>query len=444
MNCWKILSIEETDETALIKKAYAKQLKLHHPEDDPEGFQIIKEAYKEALKIVKTNKVHIENKSIEKEEVNLNKIEQNIHYKNVNFEDKKLDLNMERKRKMIEEVFQSVARVYNNMESRVEIQYWQEILDRDIMWDLNYKETINYRMLDFLSGHKYLPKNIWMLLNSYFNFEEQSRSIAVTYDEAFVRHMFNEIENQSVLRYCYFDNHKDIAYEEYLKYREEAFNGIKKGQLEKARKYIDYAYDIYKNDPDLLCIRGEYYLKIRKNRLAKKQFKEAININPRDMETRFLMAESLFRGGQIHCAIGQCKKIIAKEGNSFKVNILLGKSYFYLGKLSLATNAFVFSIKENEASTEARSYLVKISNILLSKLKNNPFDFKVRSKLKLIYELLGEKNYQDKMKIKGKEYFNILKKILILIIIFGIIIGTRGAGIIILIGKYLIETIKNR
>ncbi len=39
MNIWGILGIEPTKEIAQIKKAYARQLKRYHPEDDPKGFQ---------------------------------------------------------------------------------------------------------------------------------------------------------------------------------------------------------------------------------------------------------------------------------------------------------------------------------------------------------------------------------------------------------------------
>lgn len=44
-NEWQILGIEPTDNKRLIKKAYAKKLAQHHPEDAPEEFKEIQEAY---------------------------------------------------------------------------------------------------------------------------------------------------------------------------------------------------------------------------------------------------------------------------------------------------------------------------------------------------------------------------------------------------------------
>ncbi|SHH00520.1 DnaJ domain-containing protein [Anaerosphaera aminiphila DSM 21120] len=49
MNIWEILEIEPTENKKEIKKAYAKKLKVTHPDDDLEKFQELKEAFDLAL-----------------------------------------------------------------------------------------------------------------------------------------------------------------------------------------------------------------------------------------------------------------------------------------------------------------------------------------------------------------------------------------------------------
>lgn len=49
----KLLNIEEIVDVKQIKKAYANQVKLHHPEEDPQGFHRLQEAYHEAQRYVK-------------------------------------------------------------------------------------------------------------------------------------------------------------------------------------------------------------------------------------------------------------------------------------------------------------------------------------------------------------------------------------------------------
>lgn len=48
-NVWKLLQIEPTTDQDLIKKAYAGQTRIYHPEENPEEFMRLREAYKLAM-----------------------------------------------------------------------------------------------------------------------------------------------------------------------------------------------------------------------------------------------------------------------------------------------------------------------------------------------------------------------------------------------------------
>lgn len=66
MNIWDILGIEQTSDVSTIRKAYAKKVKSTHPEDDPEGYQRLREAYQWAVN-------HAKSLSREKEDIRLDK-----------------------------------------------------------------------------------------------------------------------------------------------------------------------------------------------------------------------------------------------------------------------------------------------------------------------------------------------------------------------------------
>jgi len=68
MSIWKILGIDETDDIKKIKKAYAAKLKSCKPDEDPQGFQLLHESYKTAVKVVRYNKSHNSQVSQENEE----------------------------------------------------------------------------------------------------------------------------------------------------------------------------------------------------------------------------------------------------------------------------------------------------------------------------------------------------------------------------------------
>ena len=46
---WDILGIDPTTDKKKIKKAYAEKTKVYHPEDYPEEFKIVQEAYQWAM-----------------------------------------------------------------------------------------------------------------------------------------------------------------------------------------------------------------------------------------------------------------------------------------------------------------------------------------------------------------------------------------------------------
>ncbi|MGF1865902.1 J domain-containing protein [Enterovibrio norvegicus] len=53
MSMWETLGIEPTHDEPAIKKAYRIKLRQHHPEDDPEGFKRVREAYESVLAFLK-------------------------------------------------------------------------------------------------------------------------------------------------------------------------------------------------------------------------------------------------------------------------------------------------------------------------------------------------------------------------------------------------------
>lgn len=52
--CWQILGIEPTDDQQVIRSAYRSKLPDYHPENDPSGFQLLRQAFEYARKLAET------------------------------------------------------------------------------------------------------------------------------------------------------------------------------------------------------------------------------------------------------------------------------------------------------------------------------------------------------------------------------------------------------
>lgn len=53
MSSWQILGIDPTSDEALIRRAYARQLKQHRPDSDPEGYQQLREAFEHVKELAR-------------------------------------------------------------------------------------------------------------------------------------------------------------------------------------------------------------------------------------------------------------------------------------------------------------------------------------------------------------------------------------------------------
>ena len=65
MNKWEILGIEPTHDVKVIRKRYSELVKLYHPEDQPEIYQQIVEAYQSALREARSNRTRQESSGSE-------------------------------------------------------------------------------------------------------------------------------------------------------------------------------------------------------------------------------------------------------------------------------------------------------------------------------------------------------------------------------------------
>ncbi|MFL0267974.1 tetratricopeptide repeat protein [Candidatus Clostridium radicumherbarum] len=450
MNIWSVLEIKPTEEVGAIKKAYAKKLKLHNPEEDPTGYQILREAYDRALKLAKNKKVNSYDKLFEFEKdiiskeknyeeiksKKLNKVNftedftnEKRSYESIDNTNSTVDHTNEKMESFIEEFLDKVQNLYKDFHKRIDVENWKSILNTDNLWNLNYKNIISKRILNFLLYFPYVPKEVLQELNKTFHWSEEGNHLRDLYNDYSRSFLLDQLGKEIWLRYQYLSKKEGIDYDAFLEYRRLVFDALKNKDLKKADKYLSLANEIFCDDPDLMCMKAEVYLRRGELRRAKLLFRDAININNQDKKTPLYIANIYYNNCHYSSAINFCKGLIKLDSNNIELRLLLGKFYFRQKKfkeIKKAQNIFLDCLDFESYADEARKYLNWILHNYEASYEKEPWNLFIIKNLKKLYLILGESKKAGQVRFKLKKIFSliitIVSHILVaLILVIGIV-----------------------
>ena len=198
MNSWSILGIEETDNISIIKKEYAQKLKENHPEDNPTGFQNLKEAYDFATIYAKSMQKRAQSSisNFDEKDSLVYSIKDNTDLYEILFSS--IELTTNKNNYNPEDIFDSneildfpemappfnwntentifmeqLDHIYSDYLQRINLENWTSLLNHDALWNIENRPNLELRLLRYLSSHYYLPQEVWILLDTTFNLIER-------------------------------------------------------------------------------------------------------------------------------------------------------------------------------------------------------------------------------------------------------------------------------
>lgn len=166
-----VLGIEETKDKGQIQNAYRAKLAENNPEDHPEEFMRLRQAYEQALAYADS----IEEENAEEED------------------DSQVGMWMT-----------NVKNVYNSIRKRIDEKEWKKLLEEDVCDDLEFCEDAKIRLFQFLMDNYRLPCNIYKLLDEKFGIEENQDAMKEFLPVDFVDY---------IIRVVHTDGEYDFAYE---------------------------------------------------------------------------------------------------------------------------------------------------------------------------------------------------------------------------------------
>ncbi len=145
---FQILGIPETKDEEDIRRSYREKLKETNPEDDPEGFKRLRQAYEEAIKLLRSQPKE-EDRGGPKDEVDL-WVDQ------------------------VEELYQDLLR-------RGEPELWKKVLSDSVCEGLDTSLEARDKIIVFLMDHVHLPHEIWKMIDSVFDVTADIQSLKEKY-----------------------------------------------------------------------------------------------------------------------------------------------------------------------------------------------------------------------------------------------------------------------
>ncbi len=167
----KILGISELADERALKAAYMEKLKVTNPEDDPEGFRRLREAYEKAAELLRAADEAIEDK--EKTEIEL--------------------------------WIDKMDRVYQDPGTRGDVEEWEELLSDELCKNLDTSIDARNAAINYLLSHYYLPKEIWQCLDKEFEFVNDYEQLKERVPADFLDYVKHYLENPYWVKFEQFE-----------------------------------------------------------------------------------------------------------------------------------------------------------------------------------------------------------------------------------------------
>ena len=211
---WKILGIEPTEDEGKLKAQYHKLLVGVNPEDDPEGFKRLREAYETAVDAAR----HPLQEPIEEEE-----------------------------KDEIGQWLDKVGNAYWYLSSRNDPACWKKLLEDPVCIGLDTALEARERFLVFMMQHVYVSQEIWQLIDREFHIIGEREELEEKFPEEFLDYIKYQVENKNFVPYEKLEilglDEAEIRIDSYLQAYFDIKTAVDRGELEGIHQKIDALKD---------------------------------------------------------------------------------------------------------------------------------------------------------------------------------------------------------
>ncbi len=393
-----ILDILETKDKNKIKQAYREKLVHVNPEDNPEGFKALRQAYEEALRL-----------SEEENEEGEEALDTPIH-----------------------KWIGKIESIYNNVSQRRDEAAWKEIFEEEVCNDFDTRMEARDVLLTFLMDHYRLPKEIWVRILKTFDVQSSKEELYEHFPPAFIDYVTEDPENKAWMNFDLFEGEINQDVDEYI----DKYLAIRK--MNDSRDY-DKAEELLAELTTIVEKASLYhpYLDVEKMRFytSSKNFEEANRLSQMlqerqydDLYISYYLAHTSFYTGDLEEAYKACLKILEIQPEHYGAKYLVACYYLEQGDYKKAKEEYLNLLEIDPYDKSASDRLQKANEGLIERyqkeIKNDPANKQLKLDLgwcfcqndlykeciKLIKDMVIDK---DKEKEIYYDYYNLMSRIYI-------------------------------
>ncbi|MDO4467578.1 MAG: tetratricopeptide repeat protein [Bacillota bacterium] len=280
---WKILEIEETKDKKKIVQAYRKKLLQTNPEDKPEEFKILRQAYEEALEYANSTNNALKKTPLEAWS-------------------EKLDV------------------LYNDFEKRISLQAWQELFSDEICLAIDKRLIVEEALMQYLLRYYRIPHEIWVFFNERFHLLDRTEELYEKYPKDFIDYIVvNGIHYEDMLPYNLFipgKSGKDV--DAYI----DCYLRLRNAMYEEAQPILQEMESLSEDHPYGKILQAN--IEWNSGRVPSMDvYKQLYEQYPEDKFIAYSMASAYNSNGEFAKSEDLCKRLLEPEPNNERVKMLL-------------------------------------------------------------------------------------------------------------------------
>jgi tetratricopeptide (TPR) repeat protein len=303
-NHWSLLGLEPTKDEGAIKAAWLKRLPDFHPEDDPEGFRRLREAYEAAVAEVTAPDAAWE-------------------------EDAAADLTPSGL------IVRSFKDICDDFRKRVDVAEWQAVLDREQCGQLDMQAEIGEKLLILMMEGFYLPQKIWRLLDGFFGWSGQFDLLQQRFPPEYIDYVRNSIEFEENIRSDFFDltNEHNLTF---INLYYELNNALNERDFETAEARIQEIKELGITHIDFRILEIRYYYFRKRTEQALALVESLLSDYPEDIRAAVVAGQSKVQGKDPAGALSCFRNILAQEPEHYSARVGVTTALFELGEYEQA------------------------------------------------------------------------------------------------------------